>query len=179
MNFNIINISEEEAFGAYKYFLIDTGDLLIACLGISVDRFDEKIAFVGEEHLPLYMNTSTMRFKTIDENVIDIKYFQYFIRLNLFKNQIRRPATGSAQLNFGPSHVASCNIEAKRIWLNLELVKKPPECLEYILVYELVYLLECHHNDRFRKYMDKFLPEWREHRNLLNKLPLAYEDWQY
>lgn len=73
----------------------------------------------------------------------------------------------------------SCNIEARRIWLNLELVKKPPECLEYILVHELVHLLERHHNDRFRQYMDKFLPKWREHRNLLNKLPLAYEDWQY
>jgi len=73
----------------------------------------------------------------------------------------------------------SCNIEARRIWLNLELVKKPPECLEYILVHELVHLLERHHNDRFRKHMDKFLPKWREHRNLLNKLPLAYEDWQY
>ncbi|MFZ6799253.1 M48 family metallopeptidase [Undibacterium sp. Di24W] len=73
----------------------------------------------------------------------------------------------------------SCNIEAKRIWLNLELVKKPPECLEYILVHELVHLLERHHNERFRKYMDKFLPKWRESRALLNKLPLAYEDWQY
>ena len=73
----------------------------------------------------------------------------------------------------------SCNIEAKRIWLNLELVKKPPECLEYILVHELVHLLERHHNERFRKYMDKFLPKWRENRALLNKLPLAYEDWQY
>ena len=73
----------------------------------------------------------------------------------------------------------SCNIEAKRIWLNLELVKKPPECLEYILVHELVHLLERHHNDRFRSYMGKFLPKWREHRDLLNKLPLAYEDWHY
>jgi predicted metal-dependent hydrolase len=73
----------------------------------------------------------------------------------------------------------SCNIEAKRIWLNLELVKKPPECLEYILVHELVHLLERHHNERFRKHMDKFLPKWRESRTLLNKLPLAYEDWQY
>lgn len=73
----------------------------------------------------------------------------------------------------------SCNINAKRIWLNLELVKKPPECLEYILVHELVHLLERHHNDRFRKHMDTFLPKWREHRNLLNALPLAYEDWHY
>lgn len=73
----------------------------------------------------------------------------------------------------------SCNIEAKRIWLNLELVKKPPECLEYILVHELVHLLERHHNEQFRQHMDSFLPKWREYRSLLNKLPLAYEDWQY
>jgi predicted metal-dependent hydrolase len=73
----------------------------------------------------------------------------------------------------------SCNIEAKRIWLNLELVKKPPACLEYILVHELVHLLERHHNDLFRNYMDKFLPKWRDNRALLNSLPLAYEDWQY
>lgn len=73
----------------------------------------------------------------------------------------------------------SCNIEAQRIWINLELAKKPPECLEYILVHELVHLLERHHNDRFRAHMDTFLPKWREHQSLLNKLPLAYEDWQY
>lgn len=73
----------------------------------------------------------------------------------------------------------SCNIEERRIWLNLELVKKPPECLEYILVHELVHLLERHHNEQFRLHMDLFLPKWREYRSLLNKLPLAYEDWQY
>ena len=73
----------------------------------------------------------------------------------------------------------SCNIEAQRIWINLELAKKPTECLEYILVHELVHLLERHHNDTFRAYMDAFLPNWREHQSLLNKLPLAYEDWQY
>ena len=73
----------------------------------------------------------------------------------------------------------SCNIQAKRIWLNLELAKKPPECLEYILVHELTHLLERHHNERFRAIMDKQMPNWREHRNLLNSLPLAYEDWQY
>lgn len=73
----------------------------------------------------------------------------------------------------------SCNIEAKRIWLNLELAKKPPECLEYILVHELVHLLERRHNDRFKGYMDQFLPDWRERRDLLNKTPLAFEHWSY
>ncbi|MCR9454035.1 M48 family metallopeptidase [Vibrio alginolyticus] len=73
----------------------------------------------------------------------------------------------------------SCNIQAKRLWLNLELAKKPPECLEYILVHELVHLLERHHNERFRALMDKNMPDWRERRSLLNSLPLAYEDWSY
>ena len=73
----------------------------------------------------------------------------------------------------------SCNTESKRILLNLELVKKPQECLEYIIVHELVHLHERHHNERFKKYMEKFLPDWRERRNLLKKLPLAYEDWLY
>ena len=51
----------------------------------------------------------------------------------------------------------TCTAEARRIWLNLELVKKPPQCLEYIVVHEMVHLLERHHNDRFVAYMDKFL----------------------
>lgn len=73
----------------------------------------------------------------------------------------------------------SCNIQAKRIWLNLELAKKPIECMEYILVHELVHLLERHHNERFRSIMDKHMPNWKERRDLLNSLPLAYEDWSY
>lgn len=73
----------------------------------------------------------------------------------------------------------SCNTEAKRIWLNLELAKKPPECLEYILVHELVHLLERKHNEQFKAYMDKYLPNWRERRDLLNSIPLAHNDWPY
>ena len=73
----------------------------------------------------------------------------------------------------------SCNIEAKRIWLNLDLAKKPPECLEYILVHELVHLLERHHNNRFVGFMDEFMPKWRLHRDTLNKSPLSHEEWEY
>ena len=58
----------------------------------------------------------------------------------------------------------TCNIEAKRIWLNLELAKKPLECLEYIVVHELVHLLERSHNDRFVRFMNEFMPKWRFHR---------------
>ena len=73
----------------------------------------------------------------------------------------------------------SCNIEAKRIWLNLELAKKPESCLVYILVHEMVHLLERSHNERFRELMDGFLPQWRMYRDELNRAPLPHEDWRY
>lgn len=73
----------------------------------------------------------------------------------------------------------ACNPHARRIWLNLELVKKPVQCLEYIVVHELVHLLERHHNDRFAALMDHYLPDWRLRRDLLNKSPLTHESWEY
>lgn len=73
----------------------------------------------------------------------------------------------------------SCNIEAKRIWLNLELAKKPNTCLIYVLVHEMTHLHERHHNDRFRELMDTFLPQWRTYRDQLNTAPLAHENWRY
>lgn len=73
----------------------------------------------------------------------------------------------------------TCNREAKRIWLNLELVKKPASCLEYILVHEMVHFQERHHNERFRDLMDDLMPQWRLHREELNRAPLAHEEWSY
>lgn len=73
----------------------------------------------------------------------------------------------------------TCNIESKRVWLNLELAKKPSRCLEYILVHEMVHLLERHHNDNFLSYMDKFLPQWRNQKKELNSLPVSHSDWNY
>lgn len=73
----------------------------------------------------------------------------------------------------------ACNIEKKRIWLNLELVKKPKICLEYIIVHELVHLLERNHNDRFVAYLDQFMPKWRLHRDELNSLPITHSEWDY
>ncbi len=73
----------------------------------------------------------------------------------------------------------SCNITQRRIWLNLELAKKPLECLEYVLVHELVHFHERYHNERFKTYMDKYLPQWQRCRNILNKEPLGNENWDY
>ncbi len=73
----------------------------------------------------------------------------------------------------------SCNVRDRRIWLNLELAKKPPHCLEYVLVHEMAHLLERHHNDRFRELMDQFMPQWRLYRDELNQAPLAHEEWAH
>ncbi len=62
----------------------------------------------------------------------------------------------------------SCNIQDKRIWFNLELAKKSLACVEYIVVHELVHLHERYHNARFYAYMDRFLPDWRQHKQQLN-----------
>jgi predicted metal-dependent hydrolase len=63
----------------------------------------------------------------------------------------------------------SCNIRARRIWLSLELVRKPAVCLEYVVVHELTHLLERRHNQRFVAFMDQFLPTWRLARAELNR----------
>ena len=68
----------------------------------------------------------------------------------------------------------TCNVGDKRIWLNLQLAKKHPQCLEYIIVHELVHLLEKSHNKNFVAYMDKFLPDWRTIKDELNGLILDY-----
>lgn len=73
----------------------------------------------------------------------------------------------------------SCNHEAKNIRINTELAKKPPECLEYTVVHELVHLIEPTHNDRFIALMNQFMPKWRMYKDELNRLPVRHEEWGY
>jgi hypothetical protein len=73
----------------------------------------------------------------------------------------------------------ACNPAAGRIWLNLELIKKPASCLEYIVVHEMVHLLERRHNEQFRDLMNKFMPNWQFQKDLLNELPARHEKWMY
>lgn len=73
----------------------------------------------------------------------------------------------------------TCNADARRIWLNLELAKKPVSCLEYIVVHEMAHLIERRHNERFRELMDGVMPRWRSYRDELNRAPLAHEEWRY
>lgn len=73
----------------------------------------------------------------------------------------------------------SCNTVARRVWFNLELAKKPVHCIEYIVLHELVHLLERHHNEQFSKLMDSYMPQWRLCRDTLNSGVLGYEEWRY
>ncbi len=71
----------------------------------------------------------------------------------------------------------SCNQKTGHIWLNVELAKKHPESLEYIVVHEMTHLLERGHGERFASLMDKNLPDWRARRDGLNQSPLGHEQW--
>ena len=117
-------ISEDEALGKYKHFLCDEGDLIIASSGIKVEYLDKKMGFITKDMLPLCMNTSTIRFKVKDENQLDIKYLMYFFKSNIFKDQIQKLITGSAQLNYGPSHLNKVFIKMNSMEKQKEIVKK-------------------------------------------------------
>ncbi len=73
----------------------------------------------------------------------------------------------------------TCSRVPKRIWLNLELAKKPKEYIEYIVVHEMTHLLERRHNERFITFMSQFLAKWRFYKEGLNRIPLRHENWSY
>ena len=66
----------------------------------------------------------------------------------------------------------SCTPSLRTIRFNLELAKKPAECLEYVVVHEMVHLLEPSHNKLFIAFMDSFMPKWRFYQSELNRLPI-------
>lgn len=117
-------ISKEEAYGKYKHFLIDDGDLLIASSGLLPENFHNKIAFARKEHLPLCMNTSTIRFKTKNPNILNIRYFSYFLKSNLFKKQVSREIVGGIILNFGPSHLKRMKVLVPPLDIQQQIFEK-------------------------------------------------------
>ena len=117
-------ISEDEAYGKYKHFLCDAGDFVIASSGIKVEYIDKKMGFIDESMLPLCMNTSTIRFKVLDDSKLRIKYFMYYLKSQHFKAQLARQITGSAQLNYGPSHLKKMIMPLVDISLQENIVKR-------------------------------------------------------
>lgn len=146
-----------------------------------IERSGKHEVKLGRGRLHLYVNTST----TLENKALVLSsYYRERLKVRIAELlPIWEDKIGVIAADWGVKKMktkwGSCNTQAKRIWLNLELAKKPSECLEYILVHELVHLLERNHNERFKSYMDKFLPDWRDRRELLNRMPLAFNEWSY
>ena len=137
-------ISEDVAYGKYNHFLCDEDDFIVASSGIKVDYIDKKMGFITKEMLPLCMNTSTIRFKVLDDSKLNIRYFMYFLKSNAFKKQLAKQITGSAQLNYGPSHLKQMTFPLIDIKSQNDLVKK----LDY-----LIQIMD-KKNESIRKYDD-------------------------
>ncbi|MGI8538416.1 MAG: M48 family metallopeptidase [Rubrobacteraceae bacterium] len=91
------------------------------------------------------------------------------------------PAIGVEVVEWGVKKMktrwGSCNVRDRRVWLNLELAKKAPRLLEYVVVHEMVHILERRHDERFRSFMDEFMPGWRGLRDELNGTHLSHGEW--
>lgn len=146
-----------------------------------IERRGKHEIVVHHDRLQLYVNPRTTRENRIKviqsfyrEAVRDalpklIKKWSEKIGLEIPSWNVRRMRT----------MWGSCNSQKRRILINSELAKKPIECLEYIVVHELTHLIERLHNDRFRDILDTYLPDWRERRSLLQKMPLSEENWMF
>lgn len=113
---------------------------------------------------------------------------QAWYRKQLKEVVLKRVARLEKRLNVKVADVAirtmktkwgTCNTKTKRIWLNTELAKKSVDSIEYVLVHEMVHLLERNHNDNFIDYLDKFLPKWKYLREDLNRSALGHVEWSY
>lgn len=145
------------------------------CLEVIERRGCHEVVLKNNSTLQLFVNpgTSTQnRALVLNEWYRDQLKAQIPDLLNHWQSAIGKQA-GDWGIKKMKTKWGSCNIAQRRIWLNLELAKKPLECLEYVLVHELVHLLERHHNDRFKAYMDKYLPQWQRCRDILNREPLG------
>lgn len=99
--------------------------------------------------------------------------------VNVFRNLQGQVQASSVFVQHMKTKWGSCNPSRCTIRLNTDLAKKPPECLEYIVVHELAHLIEPSHNARFVSVMNLFMPRWQLYRDELNRLPVRHEDWDY
>lgn len=124
----------------------------------------------GNKYLDLFVRKNTP--KNLRERVMMEWYRSQLKKLIPPLIEKWEPIMGVEVKEFGVKRMktrwGTCNPAAKRIWINLELAKKNPICLEYIVVHEMVHLLEGSHNARFKAYMDKFMPSWRAVKAELN-----------
>ena len=134
-----------------------------------------KVKLNGDQTLSLYVREGSDHAQR--ERVMDAWYRQELKRRIPPIIARWEPIVGKSVSQWGVKRMktrwGSCNMKAGRIWLNLELAKLPPICLEYVVLHEMVHLLERLHNDRFYGYLDDFMPEWRPVREALKARSLG------
>ncbi len=140
-----------------------------------------KVELDGNSHLKLYVRPGTDAARR--EKVL-YDWYRSELKARIPEMTARwEPVIGVRVAQWGVKRMktrwGTCNIDARRIWLNLELARKPLRCLEYVTVHEMIHLLEQSHNERFLDLMDQFMPRWRRYRDELNSLPLAHENRTY
>ena len=112
------HLDPDEVNEKYSHFLLNPDEIVMASSGVTWG----KTAFVRSYHLPLLLNTSTIRFRCLDEKKLNMKYLNYFLNSEYFKTQINRLITGSAQPNFGPSHLAKVKLIVPPLETQLKIV---------------------------------------------------------
>lgn len=140
-----------------------------------------KVIVRNKKYIDLYVRSGSDALQR--EHVLQSWYRAYLRAVIPPILAVWQPKLDVDVVEFGIKHMktkwGTCNIEQRRIWVNLELAKKSARCLEYIVVHELMHLLERHHNEHFLELMNKYLPSWRQLREELNRAPLAHEEWEY
>lgn len=141
----------------------------------------QKVQVSGNNQINLYMrdnSTIEQREKVMNEWYRSRLKEQIPVLIEKWEKEIG-VKVGSLGIKLMKTKWGSCNIKAKRIWINLELAKKNPRCLEYIVVHEMVHLLERYHNERFKAFMDEFIPNWMSLKSELNGLIHESGQWEY
>jgi predicted metal-dependent hydrolase len=148
-------------------------------LNVTERNGPNRISLNGTSELTMQLRPSTDREKR--QQLLNDWYRQHMKEMLPHLIAKWQPIIGVQVADWGIKKMktrwGSCNTKDHRVWLNLELAKKPLHCLEYVLVHEMVHLLERQHTDHFKALMDKFLPQWRLYREELNQTPLAHEEW--
>ena len=139
-------ISFEEAEGKYKHFMIDSGDIVMSTSG-TLGRY----AIVREEHLPLCLNTSVIRFKPLHGQE-HYSYMYAYLTSNEFLNHLTTKASGSVQKNFGPMHLR----QIKLLYPNVSIIKLLNAIISPIIKSSLQTKKE---NDKLKKMRDTLLPK--------------------
>lgn len=133
-------------------------------------RGKHRVIFDPSTTLQLYVRPGTARHRR--KTLLDNWYREQLTPRIEELLVIWQPLIGKEVAGFGIKQMktrwGSCNVQQRRIWLNLELARRPVACLEYVVVHEMVHLLERNHNKRFYQLMDQYLPDWQVSKALLN-----------